>query len=486
MPKTRSLMQESGAMATQWFIHTPICCPSRSELVSGRYFHNLREEVGAGCMHIDETRVNNQSFARYFHENGYTVGMFGKYLNSNPKTPPIGIDAYMTNGGGTYTSPQFDTTGVSDLGPYYMKDGGWQGKRSDYTTAVVGNTSISWLEKVAKGTKPFFAYIAPKACHEPFTPASWYADVWEPEWPAMEPRPVSWNCSFASRVDHHGVIATNKMISPKCADYVTTSFKNRWRALMSVDDVIAAVIAKNKELGVHEKTYYFYSSDHGFQLGEFNILIDKRQMYDHDIRIHLLVTGPGIKHNSTFDQFGTQVDLASTWLGLAGIDNPVSMDGRSIVPLLITDPDAEGIPAPTAAHVKKMAPNGAAAFAAKWRTSAFIEYYFNSPNAKCTGYPTEGTTNNFIGIRTTDLRGGMGDFSYAEYQTGNQGVGPNRTSFNFTIPAFIEAFDLTTDLWQMSNIAPKPWGNAGMDEKVVESLHDQLHTWFNCRGETCP
>tara|TARA_B110000902_G_C14131020_1_gene522009 strand:+ start:245 stop:640 length:396 start_codon:yes stop_codon:yes gene_type:complete len=113
-------------------------------------------------------------------------------------------------------------------------------------------------------------------------------------------------------------------------------------------------------------------------------------------------------------------------------------------------------------------------------------YYFNSPNAKCSGYPTEGTTNNFIGIRTTDLRGGMGDFSYAEYQTGNQGVGPNRTSFNFTIPAFIEAFDLTTDLWQMSNIAPKPWGNAGMDEKVVESLHDQLHTWFNCRGETCP
>ena len=224
MPKTRSLMQESGAMATQWFIHTPICCPSRSELVSGRYFHNLREEVGAGCMHIDETRVNNQSFARYFHENGYTVGMFGKYLNSNPKTPPIGIDAYMTNGGGTYTSPQFDTTGVSDLGPYYMKDGGWQGKRSDYTTAVVGNTSISWLEKVAKGTKPFFAYIAPKACHEPFTPASWYADVWEPEWPAMEPRPVSWNCSFASRVDHHGVIATNKMISPKCADVRVKSF----------------------------------------------------------------------------------------------------------------------------------------------------------------------------------------------------------------------------------------------------------------------
>ena len=33
-----------------------------------------------------------------------TVGMFGKYLNDNPKSAPPGIDAYMTNGGGTYVS----------------------------------------------------------------------------------------------------------------------------------------------------------------------------------------------------------------------------------------------------------------------------------------------------------------------------------------------------------------------------------------------
>jgi hypothetical protein len=49
----------------------------------------------------------------------------------------------MTNGGGTYYSPQFDTTGVSDLAPYFMADGGWHGNNTDYTTAVVGNMSLS-------------------------------------------------------------------------------------------------------------------------------------------------------------------------------------------------------------------------------------------------------------------------------------------------------------------------------------------------------
>ena len=94
------------------------------------------------------------------------MGGFGQYLNNNPAQAPPGIDAYMTNGGGNYYSPQFDTVGVSDLGPYYMADGGWHGNRSDYTTAVVGNASLSWLRKVSPGAKqgkPFFIYIVSHA-----------------------------------------------------------------------------------------------------------------------------------------------------------------------------------------------------------------------------------------------------------------------------------------------------------------------------------
>ena len=60
MPKTKALLADKGAMATQWFIHTPICCPSRSELVTGMYFHNIKG-TGGGCMHINEAKVNVSS-----------------------------------------------------------------------------------------------------------------------------------------------------------------------------------------------------------------------------------------------------------------------------------------------------------------------------------------------------------------------------------------------------------------------------------------
>ena len=79
---------------------------------------------------------------------------------------------------------------------------------------------------------------------------------------------MSWNCSFASRANHHGNIATEPLMTSAEAAVVTGIFKNRWRVLMSVDDVIAGVIRAVEVLGVADSTYFFYSSDHGFQLGK--------------------------------------------------------------------------------------------------------------------------------------------------------------------------------------------------------------------------
>jgi arylsulfatase A-like enzyme len=53
-----------------------ICCPSRSELVSGRYYHNILTHQKPACMHINESKVNDNTFARYLNESaGYRVGM---------------------------------------------------------------------------------------------------------------------------------------------------------------------------------------------------------------------------------------------------------------------------------------------------------------------------------------------------------------------------------------------------------------------------
>jgi N-acetylglucosamine-6-sulfatase len=242
MPKTQRLLADEGVTATNFFVHTPICCPSRSELLAGRYLHNLKVKPdaepkpahGGNCMHINETKVNNFTFAAYLHEAGYAVGLFGKFLNSVPDMPrgwgipPDGYDAWLANGGGAYFSPSF---GVKNLKPFWpVEDGDKVTFEGNYTTAVVGNISSAWIRHVhaTEPDKPFFAYVAPKAAHEPFNPAPWYADHWDEAWPAHEPRPEGvWNASFAARINHHGNIKTQPMLTPEAATVISGVFRNR-------------------------------------------------------------------------------------------------------------------------------------------------------------------------------------------------------------------------------------------------------------------
>ena len=100
------------------------------------------------------------------------------------------------------------------------------------------------------------------------------------------------------------------------------------------------------------------SSDHGYQLGQLNLNWDKRNLYESNIRIHLLVRGPGISPGSAFDIAATNVDLAPTLLDMAGVlESAGEMDGRSFLPHIPGKSDAmDELPS--------------------WRDHVFLEYYY--------------------------------------------------------------------------------------------------------------
>jgi arylsulfatase A-like enzyme len=85
---------------------------------------------------------------------------------------------------------------------------------------------------------------------------------------------------------------------------------------MSIDDMIGSIVDSLDRLGVLNNSYIIYTSDvsltclrvlvakqsqrgrvntqHGFHLGEFGMVMDKRLPYETDIRIPMIVRGPGI------------------------------------------------------------------------------------------------------------------------------------------------------------------------------------------------
>jgi N-acetylglucosamine-6-sulfatase len=306
-------MEIGGATADSFYIHTPICCPSRAETMTGRYLQNVQlpfapkaeaqctggyggktSDDDVCCMHIDEGLVNNQTFAHVLAEGGYTVGFFGKTLNNCPLKPFTGVDAWLANGGGEYDDPSFAISGIDGLPDGLLKFDKNNTERlnllgSQYSTSVIGNYSLNWVKKVAKGSKPWMAYVGFKAAHDPFDPAPWYKSYWNDEWPGAAPRPESFNMTAQQLANHHPTVAAQSPLTPAVADCIDSTFKDRWRTLMSVDDAIGDFVEAVDAAGATNNTYFLFSSDHGYQLGELNLPQDKRNVYEFDTKIHLLM-----------------------------------------------------------------------------------------------------------------------------------------------------------------------------------------------------
>ena len=147
MPQLANNIINQGATFNNAFVATPICCPSRSELLSGKYYQNIGAPNGT-CMHIDDigSVFSNSSLFPTMYNNGYLTGMFGKLTNNmadyfcvdNPK-----IDGF--------TRIQCPCDFNNFFGTKYMDKyangsviiRNFNVTKQLYETAMVGNASIS-------------------------------------------------------------------------------------------------------------------------------------------------------------------------------------------------------------------------------------------------------------------------------------------------------------------------------------------------------
>eukprot|EP00666_Eupelagonemidae_sp_cell4sb_P017876 gene17876-biopygen33677 len=97
MVQATEVLTKKGATAKNWFIHTPICCPSRAEILTGRYFHNVKSKDGSGCMHVNEDIVNNATLAKYTRAPALTR-MGGNGRKMGGRLAKMGVMGWVGNG----------------------------------------------------------------------------------------------------------------------------------------------------------------------------------------------------------------------------------------------------------------------------------------------------------------------------------------------------------------------------------------------------
>eukprot|EP00730_Choanoeca_flexa_P004007 TRINITY_DN11568_c0_g1_i7.p1 TRINITY_DN11568_c0_g1~~TRINITY_DN11568_c0_g1_i7.p1 ORF type:complete len:388 (+),score=44.17 TRINITY_DN11568_c0_g1_i7:39-1202(+) len=249
MRHTKRLLQNSGALLTEWRIHTPICSPSRSESISGRYFHNIKSDLAvppmkvnpAASAHINSSLYINQSFGVYLRQlRGYQTGIFGK-ANFNTME---GFDRWFQGAflgyGGVWEdneSPDFQ----------------YHASKDEYATSLLGNKSIEWLSRdnvtgKTSDDRPFFLYFAPHCPHIPATPAKWYENECKG---TAAPRTPNYNYSDPS---FHELVSRQPPLNQTEADDIDQLARLRCQCLLSVDDAHLALYEKLEELGQLNKS----------------------------------------------------------------------------------------------------------------------------------------------------------------------------------------------------------------------------------------
>eukprot|EP01060_Flectonema_neradi_P001526 TRINITY_DN1090_c10_g1_i1.p1 TRINITY_DN1090_c10_g1~~TRINITY_DN1090_c10_g1_i1.p1 ORF type:complete len:537 (+),score=63.18 TRINITY_DN1090_c10_g1_i1:67-1677(+) len=489
-PKLRRVMMDGGVRMENYFVQTPICCPSRTEFFTGRYFHNIRGKDGQGCMCANTTSVHLPGHGIFgiFKDAGYETGIFGKTTNDQQQQ----LDGLVASGSVSHIDSPLDYNDYECLTYYrYFKNGTKVMEQLDpsnpkygttYQTSQIGNRTADWLDSLFKDVavedrKPFFLYLGPHAPHFPATPAPWYEGLY-PTFAA--PVTPNYNISSPDKTNH---IRQNPPLTDLVKCWEDQHFRDRWRTLASVDDLVQMVFDKLHHYNEFDNTYFIYTSDHGYKLGQWRVGTSKQHPYETDIRIPFLISGPNIPKGKTFSQLTGSVDLLPTILDIVDIPSPKWIDGRSFAGLLVNGKEN---------HVRDIWLTEYEASIDLWNDHSKI--WAPSSNPPCAEPIPRGPAGNVTNCVEATTVGG-GNCYYIDSKTTNtwralrilnathnvQYIEYDYTwTFNSTSIQYHELYNLTQDPYQIKNLYPSAAGS------FKESLHHELVAYFECSGADCP
>jgi len=327
MPKTRSVLQDKGMTFQNAFVSNALCCPSRATTMRGQYAHNTGVWDISGSSGGWQTYLTNglerDNVATRLDAAGYRTAMIGKYLNgySGTTNKPSGWDRW------------FAHTGTLNYYNYQINDNGtvrrFGSSNADYETDVIANRTKTFIGTSAAAGEPFFAYVAPKAPHLPYTPAPRDMHTFDglkaQRSPSFNEQDVSDKPPWIRQL-------------PKFSDAKKAAIDNhaekRAESLQALDDLVAGVVGKLKEKGVLSNTYIFFTSDNGYHLGEHRIPGGKGRPYEESVRVPLLARGPGVAAGRKVPKLALNTDFLPTFTDLGGAQTPGYADGRSLRPVL--------------------------------------------------------------------------------------------------------------------------------------------------------
>lgn len=339
-PTIDRLVRE-GVAFTHTYCQSPICTPSRSSFMTGLYPARLHN-----------TRNGNESFppfppviTKVIAENGYTCGLVGKFhlQSSGYRTEPRLDDGF------SYWkfshAPRDDWEEGHDYAEWVRERGGNLNELREsedrvppelHQTTWGTERSLEFLKQQEGSGEPWLLNVNIYDPHPPFIPPKVYADQFDP---AAMPGPYFRDSDLAQQAKLASLDFQDEIKIPEAHD----AFRKQadyYAMIQQIDDQFARILNYLDESGQRENTVIIFTSDHGEALGDHGLMYKGCRFYEGLVRVPLIFSWPGqFLQNLTAEGLVEMLDMTSTIVELAGLEQAEYMQGRSLLPILKGDAD---------------------------------------------------------------------------------------------------------------------------------------------------
>ena len=302
---TRAYMQGGNGGAT--------CVPSRAMLLSGR-----------SLAQIDERLLKHQTWPNAFGAAGYATFATGKWHNGPPSISKSFQQAKALFVGGMANplkAPTSDMLPTGKLTPSKISPKHLCEEATDETLAFL---------KSQDGKKPFFSYLAFDGPHDPhIVPEGFPIDYA----PASIPLPP--NFLPQHPFDNGEMVVRDEQLMkwPRPEADVKTMLAEYYRYVSFLDVQVGRVLDAVDASPFAANTIIVYAADSGVARGSHG-LIGKQNLYEHSMRVPLIVAGPGIAADKRSDAMCYLFDVLPTLGKLCGVTAPKDSQGSEFSAVL--------------------------------------------------------------------------------------------------------------------------------------------------------
>lgn len=314
-----------------------VCMPSRAMLMTGRTLFRLEGEgQGIPAEHV--------LLAEHLRAAGYATCGIGKWHNgpeAYARAFSAGAEIFFGGMDDHWNVPacDYDPSGrYAPLRPVVkdpMRSNAVTHRRCDHirpgvhSPELFTDAAVAFLERHDPAA-PFFLYVSFMAPHDPRTMPRDYLEMYDPEDLPLPP-----NLAPEHPFDNGELRVRDECLAarPRTPAEIRRHLAEYYAMITHADAQMARLLDVLRARGMAEDTIIVLAGDNGLALGQHG-LMGKQNLYDHSLRVPLVLAGPGIPAGERREALCYLLDIFPTLCDLVGLATPGSVEGRSLLPAL--------------------------------------------------------------------------------------------------------------------------------------------------------